>query len=240
MPSRRKLKDSGNPLGLESVENILFSDYERASILKALPLMAGVRSTEEEDQLLTIISDCIGVYRLFKANNDRRAEPRDRRDAILAVHDCAKAFRAALKQLDPSARALLEARAGGGRRRIQANMTPFNESGFEDKQGRGTQRLRLLLRAVELSIQWAGRALKDVPKSQSGPKGNAALAQLVKSLASIYTNETGQKFSRSYKSGAPGFVSTVVAKAEPSATSGQIDEAMKEPIRASSNNLPAR
>jgi hypothetical protein len=90
---------------------------------------------------------------------------------------------------------------------------------------------------MELCVLWAGRALKDIPKSPSGPKGNAALTELVKSLAPIFMNETGGRFSRTYKLGGREFVEAVVANAEPQATRSQIDEAMKVAIRASRSSV---
>jgi len=215
---------------------ISFSEAEKASILKTLPPKTGGRTPEAEIELLDLIGDRIRVYLLFKRENDTRAEPREMRREILAVHRSAKALRAAIKALNSHSRAALIARAAGGRRRFKDNITPFNESGFVD----GGQRIHHLVHAIELSVLWAGRTLKDIPKSSSGPKGNPALVTLVKALAPIFENETGHRFSRTYKLGGREFVEVIAAKAEPQATRSQIDEAMKVAIHPASNKSLSR
>jgi hypothetical protein len=139
------------------------------------------------------------------------------------VRSKAKELRDAIRQLDSQSRRLLTARA-------RTDTSPFNELGFEDFDVLVEQRLDQLLRAIE-------GALSDIPKSPSGPRGNPALTQLVRSLASIFTNETGGRFSRTYKLGGREFVMVVVAKAEPQATRSQIDEAMKVAVRASRSSV---
>jgi hypothetical protein len=224
------------------IAGISFSEAEKASIFKMLLGLdrfpeISYPTPEVELELLGLIAlivDRIRVYHLGKRTIDARVEPRERRRQILAVHNTGKAHLAALKALDPHSRADFAAKAAGGRRRLKDNITPLNEPGFID----GSPRIHQLARAVALGVLWAGRALKDIPKSPSGPRGNPALIDLVKSLASIFENETGRKFSRSYKSGGRAFVRIVVARAEPQATPRQIDEAMKLAIRARRNSPP--
>lgn len=227
MPKKKRDTSNWRPQGLDAIASGPVFTPEQAD--KIVAAIGGIKS-DDRAVFLAAVEDRVKVYRLMRQNDDGRPQPADMRAEIDRVHSAQRELLAALAALDERTREWLHAAADRVARKPKGRFLR-DAAGWLMRDGAGDIRFNEVVEGIRRLRAWLFIARRGLPASKPGPRSSNPLILLVRALAAIYADRTGQRFTRSYKCSAETFVKTVVGAADPQVGNGKLDTAIRQVAR---------